>query len=238
MAAKDFTQINPIERMKLSGLLGGDDMAQRFWDEVVRPMVDGFARYAVRPGSELAPNPRGRYGADLDKHMRKVVKAAKSLRGLLDADTIQHLVHPPSRVFWGDDFGARQLRNIQRVRDLRRLLEEIEFEIEIPITDPATGDTKHLTEWGRSFEIDKATGEVVASFESAPLVRRLDCFLAASVVRWHQSQKGLSVTRERLLDAVFSALQMGSKKNDQAHAGHAYTAIESIKAARARKLIP
>ena len=228
MTAPDFSQINRAERDKLSRLLGGPVLAQRFWDEAVRPMVDGFDRYAVRPGSIFARNSRFRYGLVLEKHMKQVAKAAKGLRELLDGDTLRELALPPSNVHWGDDFSARQERNIQRVRDLRRLLEELVFEIEIPRTDVATAKTSHLSTWSRTFVIDKATGERTAQLERPPLRQRLDYFLAASVSRWVNAAALEAVRSETLLDVVFAALNLDAHCNGR----------DSIREAKTRNLIP
>lgn len=228
MVAPDFSQINRAERDKLSRLLGGPELAQRFWDEAVRPMVEGFDRYAVRPDALFARKSRLRYGSGLDKHMKQVAKAANGLRELLDDDTLLSLVLPPSNVHRVDDLSARQERNIQRVRDLRRLLEELVFEIEVPRADIATGKTTHLSTWGRTFVVDKATGERRIQFEGPPLGHRLDCFLASSVYRWVNAADSKTVRPETLLDVVFAALNLDAHCNGK----------DSIREAKVRELIP
>lgn len=235
MPAPEFDQISEAGREKLARLLGGPDLALRFWDEVVRPVVDGFDRYAVRPGASFARGSRSRYGAELDRHMRKVAKTADALRQLLDEDTLRHLVLPPSSVLWSDELSARQDRNIRRVRDLQRLLEEIVTEIEVPRTDPDTGQVSSLAMWGQASEQEKVKGR---QYERAPLVHRLDYFLAASVVRWVESNKGLSVRPVTLLDSVFTVLQIGGSQDAFAGKGSSLTAAQSIRDAKARKLIP
>lgn len=235
MPAPEFDQISKAGRDKLARLLGGPDLALRFWDEVVRPVVDGFDRYAVRPGALFARSSRSRYGAELDRHMREVAKTAEALRLLLDEDTLGHLVLPPSLVLWPDELSARQDRNIRRVRDLKRLLKEIVTEIEIPRTDPYTGQVSSLAMWGEASERARVKGR---QYERAPLVHRLDCFLAASVVRWVESNEGLSVKPVTLLDSVFAVLQIGGSQDAFAGNGSSLSAAQSIRDAKARKLIP
>lgn len=235
MPTPEFDQISEAHRKKLSRLLNDPALASRFWDEAVRPIVDGFDRYAVRPGALFAQSSRSRYGASLVRHMNEVAETAKALRQLLDDDTLRQLVLPPSSVVWSDDLGDRQDRNIRRVRDLRQLLEDIVIEIEIPRTDPTTGEVAHLAEWGQVSASKTAKGK---HLESAPLVHRLDCFLASSVVRWVGSHAGLSVKPVTLLDAVFSVLQIGVNQVAFQGRGSSLTATQSIRDAKARKLIP
>jgi len=120
---------------------------------------------------------------------------------------------PPCDVHFLDDVDARQYRNIERVRDLRRLLDELVVEIGIPRLDPANADSERTVDW----EIEK------------PLPARLDCFLASSVWRWLRDQS-LDVSPERLLDEVFDVLGIGGPNAT-------YTGSGSIRDARARKLI-
>ncbi len=235
MPAPEFDQLSQAVRDKLSRLLGDPAMALRFWDEAVRPMVDGFDKYAVRPGAVFARRSHIRHGTALEQHMHEVAKTAKALRELLDDDTLMQLVVPPSPVFWSDDFEGRQDRNIRRVRDLRQLLDEIVSEIEIPRVDQVTGAVSHLAEWGRASATDRAPGR---KYESAPMVHRLEYFLAASVFRWLGSYEDLSVKPATLLDAVFSALQIGANQDAFAGRGSTLSAAQAIRDARARKLIP
>lgn len=213
MVAPDFSQINRAERDKLSRLLGSSELAQRFWDEVVRSSVDAAEDWGMRPGSEIAKSTRLRYGKPLQRHMKKVADRAAELRSLLDEDTLQRLALPPSDVLRSDDLRARTRRNIERVRDLRRLLDELVSEIEIPRFDWTNGEKRLLTEW-----------EAV----ERPLPFRLDFYLAMVVDRWIKRSPSVVVRPEGLLDVVFIALNMSTNCNGS----------DSIRGARDRRLIP
>lgn len=237
MAAPDFSQVDRADRDKLSRLLGTSDLAQRFWEEAVRPIVDSADRYGMSSKNVYARRSQARHGMELERHMEKVNKTAKALRKLLDEDTLFQLFSPSSNVLWADNFGARQDRNVHRIRDLRRLLDELSFEIEIPRTDPRTGDTKSLARWGATVRVDSHTSEAVCEPERAPLQHRLDCFLASSAVRWVNAEPSVQANPASLLDVVFTVLKLNTD-DIRKQSATVYRGVDSIRDAKARKLIP
>lgn len=225
MPAPNFDQIARAERDALILGCGSRELALRMWNEVVRPMVDSAETWGMHANSVVARASRRRYGKGLKVHMNAVAKKATELRALLDDDTMQQLVLPPSNVHWVDDFDERQARNIQRVRDLRRLLDELVFEVVIPRPDHDTGEVQSLALWGHD-----RTGDGEIDFEKGPLQHRLDCFLASAVVRWAESCE-LPKTPEHLLGHIFTALHLGGRNGPRSGA-------DAIRGARTRRLLP
>lgn len=216
MPAPEFDQISKAGRDKLARLLGGPDLALRFWDEVIRPRVDGAEEWGLRPGYETAKGSRLRYGKKLQAHMEKVSTRAKELSALLDDDTLQRVSLPPVDLQGIDDIRARRRTDVQRILELRRLLDEIASEIEIPRVDFATGRRKNLADWS---EMER------------PVPFRLDCYLAAAVFNLVSASPSIKASPDAVLSVVFVELGIGGPEA-------VYTAAGSIRDAKARKLIP